>query len=182
MEAYLKQEMAGYCSTLRSMIEDNERCEKSGTSTEYEVERSKKIYRRLAKLLHPDINPQTDLSAKLTELWGRIQDAYHANDVKSLAELEVLAKKALEELGLGSIQVEIPGLKEKIAELKDEIRGITNTEPYTHGALLADEQAVEEKKAELNKELESYQRYAEELDAVITSMLESGGLSFRWKI
>ena len=47
MEAYLKQEMAGYCSTLRSMIEDNERCEKSGTSTEYEVERSKKIYRRL---------------------------------------------------------------------------------------------------------------------------------------
>ena len=133
MEAYLKQEMAGYCSTLRSMIEDNERCEKSGTSTEYEVERSKKIYRRLAKLLHPDINPQTDLSAKLTEL-------------------------------------------------KDEIRGITNTEPYTHGALLADEHAVEEKKAELNKKLESYQRYAEELDAVITSMLESGGLSFLWKI
>ena len=108
---------------------------KSGNAEyeEYEVERSKKIYRRLAKLLHPDINPQTDLSAKLTEL-------------------------------------------------KDEIRGITNTEPYTHGALLADEQAVEEKKAELNKELESYQRYAEELDAVITSILESGGLSFLWKI
>ena len=34
------------------------------------------------------------------ELWDRITDAYRRNDVKALAELEVLTRKALKELAI----------------------------------------------------------------------------------
>ena len=176
MEKVLEQEMAEYYSNLRRMIKENEAANKAGTSTPYEVERAKTLYRRLAKRIHPDINPETDRSEELLELWNRIQIAYHHNDVKELAELEVLVRKVLKELGAEEVRVDLPDLEEKIDEVRAEIDQIIHSEPYSLKVLVEDEEASEKKKAELQEELESYQRYHRELNAVILQMLQSGGL------
>lgn len=176
MEKYLQQEMAEYYSNLRRMLKNNEEAQNAGTSTPYEVERAKTLYRRLAKLIHPDINPETDHSETLQELWQRIMVAYHHNDVKELAELEVLVRKALKELGAEQVKVDIPDIDEKIDAIKDEIENIKNTEPYSLRYLVEDEEAAEKKKAELKDELETYQKYRKELNEVILQMLQSGGL------
>ncbi len=176
MEKYLQQEMAEYYSNLRRMLKNNEEAQNAGTSTPYEVERAKTLYRRLAKLIHPDINPETDHSETLQELWQRIMVAYHHNDVKELAELEVLVRKALKDLGAEEIKVDIPDIDEKIDAIKDEIENIKNTEPYSLRFLVEDEEAAEKKKAELKDELETYQKYRKELNEVILQMLQSGGL------
>ena len=176
MEKYLQQEMAEYYSNLRRMLKNNEEAQNTGTSTPYEVERAKTLYRRLAKLIHPDINPETDHSETLQELWQRIMVAYHHNDVKELAELEVLVRKALKELGAEQVKVDIPDIDEKIDAIKDEIENIKNTEPYSLRYLVEDEEAAEKKKAELKDELETYQKYRKELNEVILQMLQSGGL------
>ena len=122
MHRYLEQEMAIYQAELERMLKDHERCRNAGVSTAYEVERSKTLYRRLAKLLHPDINPETDRTEAVRELWVRIQTAYAKNDVKELSELEVLARKALKELGAGQIQIDIPDIEEKISDVRKEIQ------------------------------------------------------------
>lgn len=176
MEKYLQQEMAEYYSNLRRMLKNNEEAQNAGTSTPYEVERAKTLYRRLAKLIHPDINPETDHSETLQELWQRIMIAYHHNDVKELAELEVLVRKALKDLGAEEIKVDIPDIDEKIDAIKNEIENIKNTEPYSLRYLVEDEDAAEKKKAELKDELETYQKYRKELNEVILQMLQSGGL------
>ena len=176
MEKYLEQEMAEYYSNLRRMLKNNEEAQNAGASTPYEVERAKTLYRRLAKLLHPDINPKTDHSEALQELWQRIMIAYHHNDVKELAELEVLVRKALKDLGAEEIKVDIPDIDEKIDAIKTEIENIKNTEPYSLRSLVEDEDAAEKKKAELKEELETYQKYRKELNEVILQMLQSGGL------
>ena len=176
MEKYLQQEMAEYYSNLRRMLKNNEEAQNAGTSTPYEVERAKTLYRRLAKLIHPDINPETDHSETLQELWQRIMIAYHHNDVKELAELEVLVRKALKDLGAEEIKVDIPDIDEKIDAIKNEIESIKNTEPYSLRYLVEDEDAAEKKKAELKDELETYQNYRKELNEVILQMLQSGGL------
>ena len=148
----------------------------AGISTPYEVQRAKILYRRLAKLIHPDLNPETDKSDILMELWQRIQSAYHHNDVKELSELEVLVRKALKDLGSEEMRADIPDIIEKIDEVRSEINMITNTEPYSLRYLVENENARENKIAELKEELETYQKYRKELEAVIRKMLQSGGL------
>lgn len=176
MEKYLEQEMAEYYANLRQMLKDNEDANGAGTSTPYEVERSKTLYRRIAKLIHPDINPETDHSEDLQELWNRTLIAYHHNDVKELAELEVLVRKALKDIGADDVKVDIPDIEEKIDAVRAEIDQITHSEPYSLKYLVEDKDASEKKKAELQEELESYQKYHKELNNVILQMLQSGGL------
>ena len=139
MEKYMEQEMAEYYANLRRMLKENEDANNAGTSTPYEVARAKTLYRRLAKLIHPDINPETDHSKELQELWQRILIAYHHNDVKELSELEVLVRKVLKELGSEDVKVDIPDIEEKIEALKSEIEGIKQTEPYCLRYLVEDE-------------------------------------------
>ena len=167
MEKYMEQEMAEYYANLRRMLKENEDANNAGTSTPYEVARAKTLYRRLAKLIHPDINPETDHSKELQELWQRILIAYHHNDVKELSELEVLVRKVLKELGSEDVKVDIPDIEEKIEALKSEIEGIKQTEPYCLRYLVEDEEAAEKKKTELREELETYQKYHKELNEVI---------------
>ena len=176
MEKYMEQEMAEYYANLRRMLKENEDANNAGTSTPYEVARAKTLYRRLAKLIHPDINPETDHSKELQELWQRILIAYHHNDVKELSELEVLVRKVLKELGSEDVKVDIPDIEEKIEALKSEIEGIKQTEPYCLRYLVEDEEAAEKKKIELREELETYQKYHKELNEVILKMLQTGGL------
>jgi hypothetical protein len=180
MKEFLDREMASYYTHLKRMQDDNARCRDAGTSTNYEVQRAKTLYRRLAKLLHPDINPETDRQVMLKELWQRILTAYGHNDIRALSELEVLTRKALKELGAGEIRVDIPDIDDRIESMKKEIYEIMHTEPYTHGELLNDEDAVSKKKAELEEELESYRKYRAELDEVIKEMEQGGGIRFQW--
>ena len=176
LEKYLDREMAAYYAELRRMLRENEEADSAGVSTPYEVERSKKLYRRLAKLVHPDMNPETDRSDVLRELWNRIMAAYHRNDVKELIELEVLVRRVLRELGAGGVRAELPDIGERAAAVRAEIEELTHSEPYTLRYLVEDEEAAENKKKELREELESYQRYHRELNAVILGMLQSGGI------
>ena len=120
MEKYMEQEMAEYYANLRRMLKENEDANNAGTSTPYEVARAKTLYRRLAKLIHPDINPETDHSKELQELWQRILIAYHHNDVKELSELEVLVRKVLKDLGSEDEKVDIPDIEEKIDAMVEE--------------------------------------------------------------
>ena len=180
MQEYLEREMSSFHAELKRMMEDNERCKRAKQSSAYEVQRAKTLYRRLAKQLHPDINPETDRQQVLMELWQRIHAAYRQNDVKSLSELEVLAGKALEELGAGEIRVDIPDIEERIEELKKEILDIMNTEPYIYKALMEDEAAVTGKKSELTKELDDYKAYRKELEEAVQQILENGGIKLQW--
>lgn len=182
MQQYLNHEMAAYYTNLKRMIEDNERCKDAGYSTPYEVQRSKTLYRRLAKLLHPDINPETDRQDVLKELWQRILTAYAHNDIKALSELDVLVRKTLKDLGSEEIRADIPDIDERIDSLKTEIHEITHTDPYTYGPLLDDPEAVEKKKSELTNELETWRNYLKELEKIIHDTLNSGGITLQWRM
>lgn len=180
LRGYLDAEMANYYANLKSMQQDYETSKASGMSTEYEVQRSKTLYRRLAKLLHPDINPATAKEEKLMELWNRAVTAYGHNDVKELAELEVLVGNALKELQIGEITVDIPDIEEKIEALKEEIEEIKQTEPYTYKELVGSEEKSRNKTLELENELETYRQYHTELDRVLQGMIDGGRVHIQW--
>lgn len=174
LQAYLAKELAEYREKLNRMIMDNEAAKKSGHVTEVELLKIKRIYHHLVKKIHPDINPVTEENEELKGLWQRLIIAYNCNNLKEMEETEILVNALLDKLNLGTLDITIPDIDEKIAEIEEEIEKITSTDPYQYKFLLEDEEAVLMKKEELRGELKEYEDYCKQLDEILNGFLQKG--------
>lgn len=170
LEDYLNAHMAAYYAQLQNMLAQNKAANSGTPITDYQAGQIKKIYRRLAKLLHPDISPLTTQYPRLSELFGEIITAYKCNQLKRLQELEVLVMKALDEIGAEHADIVIDDIETKIEALEEEIHSIVTTEPYTYKTLLADAFAAAEKKKALEEELEEYKNYHVRLQKILDEL------------
>lgn len=175
MQSEIAQEMTLYYAQLKEMQSETEAAKAAPFLSEYQVSRSKKIYRRLAKKLHPDINAKTATTETLKDLWNRIVIAYHKSDPEALAELEVLARAELEKLGDDGWAIAFDDIEERIERVEREINEILTTEPYTYRALLEDEEKKKAHRAELEEEHEDLTRYLDDLRRTLEAMLAEGG-------
>ena len=175
MQSEITQEMTLYYAQLKEMQSETEAAKAAPFLSEYQVSRSKKIYRRLAKKLHPDINKKTAITPSLQDLWNRIVIAYHKSDPEALAELEVLARAEFEKLGDDGWEIAFDDIEERIERVEREINEILTTEPYTYRALLEDEEKKKAHRAELEEEHEDLTRYLAELRKTLEAMLAEGG-------
>ena len=181
LQEYLAKELAEYKEQLDDMIKDNEASKNSERVTEADMLKIKRIYRRLVKNIHPDINPVTDENEELKDLWQRMIVAYNCNDLKEMEETEILVDTLLKKLNLGTIDITIPDIDEKIAEIEVEIERITSTDPYQYKYLLEDPAAVSQKKQELRMELKDYEEYVKQLDEILDSLLQKG-MKLIWRM
>ena len=95
LQQYLRKEMEEYNRQLKDMIKDHEAAKSVGTVTEVELLKIKKIYHRVVKRIHPDINPAVLEDEEMSALWQRLVIAYNCNDLKEMEETEVLIKNVL---------------------------------------------------------------------------------------
>jgi hypothetical protein len=181
LQAYLEKEMQEYHKQLKQMIVENEAAQNMGQVSQAELSKIKRLYHKLAKTLHPDINPKTNEVPELQNLWHMIVASYNGNDLKDLEEAEVLVNKALDDIGWDCIELEIPDIAEKIAAIKEEITKIKITDPYQYKYLLGDADAVREKKEELTNERKEYEDYEKELEQFLHQLMSSG-VSFTWQM
>lgn len=179
---YMKEQMSEYYAELDKMLKYNAECNQAEVSTEYIVSKVKHMYRKLAKMLHPDINPLTSDSDTLMELWNRVVFAYGRNALEDMMELEVLIVKALEQAGWGVIDIDVPNIEEKIQEIERRIDEIVNTDPYQYKFLLADTNMVEEKNEALRSELKEYRDYKEQLEIILDEILMQGKFVIRMNV
>lgn len=175
-------EMTHYYMELKKMASEMQRAKKCKTASDYEFEQSKAIYRRLAKMMHPDVHPEAMEIPELADLWEQIRGAYLANDPVKLEELEVLAAHLLSKHGIAEYNVEIADIEDKIAGLEKQINMIIESEPYTLGDLLCDEDRVQEKKYQMTAEIREYASYYQELQEIFAGLLSKGGFTLRWQM
>ena len=174
LQDYLTAELKEYEMQLQDMVKENENAQGLGELTEVELLQVKKIYRRLVKKIHPDINPVMDSCEKLQELWYRLTIAYECNNLKEMQETEVLINALLKQLDIGTIEIDIPDIEDKIEELLNEIEEIKSRDPYQYKFLLDDTEAVKEKKQSLQDELKEYEEYSAKLDEILGGMMLNG--------
>lgn len=173
LDKYISNEMAEYYKTLKEMAANNELCRQLKTIPQTEILEIKSIYRKIAKNLHPDLNPFTEESEELSDLWNRVVLAYNCNDLKELRELEVLVNKVLNEYGDG-VEIDIPDIDDKIRLLKNEIDKIISTDPYMYKHLLESKEQIAEKKNELNIELKEYKKFDDQLKEILKGFIKNG--------
>ena len=128
-------EMKHYYAELEEMLAETKAAKTCLEISSVTAMTVKRIYRSLAKKLHPDIRPEVTDHPELMDLWNRIMIAYQNNNLKELKELEVLAATALEQLG-DQMDIDIPDLEQKIHLLEMEIASLLSREPYTYKNIL----------------------------------------------
>jgi hypothetical protein len=128
----------------------------------------RKIYKQLAKQLHPDVND--NLTEEQKNLWYLVKDAYETCDLEILKAIQVVYEKEL--TAAGNKIAELPGeeitlkievLKEGIKVMNEQLLKIRSEFPFTIEAQVKDEEWVSGQTQELKKELDKLRQYEDEL-------------------
>ncbi len=172
LQTLIAERMAVYQDELDEMIRQNELSKGSKKISAFQDREIKRIYRKIAKVLHPDISNVTEKYPSLADLFQRVMIAYGCNDYKELKELEVLVNRALEEVGEEKFELIIPDIQEKMEELEEEIRLITTTEPYLYQELLNNSDRRQQKMKEFEEERNSYVDYKAKLELQLKEVQE----------
>ena len=168
------QETRALQEHFEKMSEEYETAKKATKITEADLSKIRQIYRRTAKLLHPDLHPEVAESEELKDLWNQISAAYACNDLKELEDLEVMVAAAIANHSGEEWKVEVPDAEARITALEVEITDIMNTDPYQYKFLLEDPVAVQEKKNDLQGKIGEYRDYSVKLDEILASVLPEG--------
>lgn len=182
MNEAVEKELTLYKLQLGDMKRELDASGKTETVDAYRLSRSKKIYRRLSKLIHPDVNNMTETSEKLRELWERISEAYQHSDVDELEDLEILVKKALEEIGGTDFDVDAGNIEERIERMEKRINDIVNSEPYIYREILESKEKTESFRAQLEEEYRDYEEYLETLKKALNDLLLGNGIGTTWSL
>lgn len=174
LQKYLASTMAEYKKQLSEMAEDYKKAKLSKTSSEFAYVQCKSLYRKIAKLIHPDINPAAWKYPEISDLWDRTVAAYGMNDAEELQAVEVLVHKVLDDNGFDPDEIKIDNLEERIRQLEAENLRIISTDPYQYKDLLENADAVAQKKKDLEEEYESYVKYAKELSGILAEYIKKG--------
>lgn len=182
MQSEIEEEMTLYRNQLDEMNAEVKQAKDAKTIGQFELSRLKRIYRKLAKMLHPDVFPQVNEDEELKDLWQRIKDAYFRCDVEALEELEFAARAKIKEYGVDAWEVEADNLEERISRVEMQINDILSTEPYTYCELLHDEAKKKAHREQLQAEHDEYEEYLAELKKTLEAMLSEGGIKILWNM
>ena len=174
LNSFIDIEMQGYNDKLSCMIDQNESCRRLTRLSKDENQRIKRIYRKLARLLHPDLNPDIENETWLSDLWERISTAYKFGDLEELENLELLANTALDSLNVEHPEIIIPNIGQRIEKIKNDIRQIVSTEPYIYKKTLENPVEIKKLKEKLQIEIKENELYLEHLKTILTGLILNG--------
>jgi hypothetical protein len=128
----------------------------------------RKLYKQIAKQLHPDVND--NLTEEQKNLWHLVKEAYENGDLEKLKAMQVVYEKELTtvgnklaELSEEEIRLKIEVLKEGIKVFNEQLLQIRSEFPFTIEEQIKDDEWVSAQSEELKKGLRKLQEYESEL-------------------
>jgi len=161
IEETLDTEFAEYQKQLNEQIDkinDALKRSKAEVLSDEDNKKLKKLYRKIVKTLHPDINP--DVSQAQVQLFDNAVSAYKNGDLNTLRIIgEMVGNSPLPEQhkdALTQLSEEKERLQHFLKAIRDSIEQIKSEYPYTMKEIIEDEEQTEQKKKELENILSQY--------------------------
>lgn len=161
IEETLDNEFAEYQKRLDEQINkmnDALKRSKAEVLSDDENKELKKLYRKVVKALHPDINP--DVTQAQINLFDNAVQAYKNGDLNSLRIIgEMVGGEPVPEQhkdAMKQLVEERDRLQSLLKSIRDSIDKIKSDYPYTMKEILEDREKTEQKKQELESVLTQY--------------------------
>lgn len=133
----------------------------------------KKLYRKIVRALHPDLNP--DLSDRKKDLFYNATESYKSGDLYSIKIIyDIVCSGVMDAdnpLTGKSLMDEVKRLEELAQKIHNDIDLIKSQSPYTWKIYLEDEDKKLEKLNTLENELKSYQEAIKTQEEYIKELL-----------
>ena len=172
IEQVMKEELRVWhekVNAFSKQIKDAEIFMKLPKLSDEESKRFKSLYRKLIKLLHPDIH-KCDERDKL--LWQRVCEAYKNGDLEELENLMYLVEnKNMDDLLYKqdeSIEDKVEKLKNLIFKCLDKIDKIKKVFPFTIEKEISNDQWVKDKIDEIQINNQLLKTYRDKLKVVLS--------------
>lgn len=176
IEETLDSEFAEYQKQLNEQIDkmnDALKRSKAEVLSNEDNKKFKKLYRKIVKALHPDINP--DVSEAQVQLFDNAVSAYKNGDLNTLKIIgEMVGNSPLPEQhkdALTQLNEEKERLQNLLKVIRDSIEQIKSKYPYTMKEIIEDEEQTEQKKKELENILSQYNEFISIYKAKIEEMI-----------
>lgn len=176
IEETLDNEFAEYQKHLDEQIDkmnDALRRSKAEVLSDEENKELKKLYRKIVKALHPDIN--LDVSEAQVQLFNNAVLAYKNGDLGTLKIIsEMVGNNPLPEQhkdAMTQLVEEQKRLQGLLKSIRESIENIKSEYPYTMKDILEDTEKTEQKKQELESILEQYNELISIYERKIEEML-----------
>ncbi|WP_304749670.1 J domain-containing protein [Dubosiella newyorkensis] len=169
MDDFVSQALEGMKAQYERMKEEQAQLKNKKMLSQEEVKEVKRLYRRLVKLVHPDLNPHQTKEQK--ELWHQLQKAYRNNDLAWLRELNVLIVLKTK----GHEEVEIEDLEDKIEAVREEIALLKEEDLYQMRELVFDEEWIDAYKEQYERERSDFEVYLRSLQKEKEKLIGSFG-------
>ena len=176
IEETLDTEFAEYQKQLDEQINkmnDALKRSKAEVLSDEDNKKLKKLYRKIVKALHPDINP--DVSETQVNLFDNAVQAYKNGDLNTLRIIgEMVGNSPLPEQhkdALTQLNEEKERLQHLLKAIRDSIEQIKSEYPYTMKEIIEDEEQTEQKKKELENILSQYNELISIYKAKIEEMI-----------
>ncbi|RXK17305.1 molecular chaperone DnaJ [Macrococcus sp. DPC7161] len=144
----------------------------SETLTDKEAVEVKSLYRIIVKKIHPDIHP--NISPDKLELFYRAMTAYDNGDLETLRLIATVISGDSIDGDIGDNKT-IFKLHEKldhqIQKLKASIENIKDNYPYNTKFILEDEKQINQRKQELNTNIQLHQQLIEQYEQRIDELM-----------
>lgn len=176
IEETLDTEFAEYQKQLNEQIDkmnDALKRSKAEVLSDEDNKKLKKLYRKIVKALHPDINP--DVSETQVDLFDNAVQAYKNGDLGTLRIIgEMVGNSPLPDQykdALTRLNEEKERLQNLLKAIRDSIEQIKSEYPYTMKEIIEDEEQTEQKKKELENILSQYNELISIYKAKIKEMI-----------
>lgn len=159
IEKELQNELVEWYKKLEERAKKIAKAEErlKGMMTKEKTAEFKKIYREIAKKLHPDLNP--NLTENEHNLWLKVIHAYNKGDLNEMRALSVMVESTIKSARLSTIEEELEDqkvlLQNHIQEVLNEIQKILNDHPFDLEDKLLDEKWVASRQNDIVAQISS---------------------------